>query len=236
MSDSADGFSLVPPASRAAQVAIPALGNGKRGPVVTRERFSSSPSFESQPREPRVVNGLDDHEEGHSLRLREFCVQPRTRPEDTPIRSGPTSWVNISAARSTLLRQDLRRQRGEQSSSDEDSDGSIPALVSPSDSSESSNDSESQTLPQTTDKILAGGTLVRELAYLLDRVTVAPPAPEVEDNPRGVLLAQSIRVAIDHNCYMSAWRTGRQLMPKGDKTESVGRVGHSPEVGTEPEN
>ncbi|KAJ7601817.1 hypothetical protein DFH06DRAFT_1153414 [Mycena polygramma] len=27
-----------------------------------------------------------------------------------------------------------------------------------------------------------------------------------------------------------AWRTGRQLMPKGDKTESVGRVGHSPEI------
>ncbi|KAJ7648319.1 hypothetical protein DFH06DRAFT_1135764 [Mycena polygramma] len=32
------------------------------------------------------------------------------------------------------------------------------------------------------------------------------------------------------SCYMSAWRTGRQLMPKGDKTESVGRVGHSPEI------
>ncbi|KAJ7648802.1 hypothetical protein DFH06DRAFT_1332400 [Mycena polygramma] len=44
------------------------------------------------------------------------------------------------------------------------------------------------------------------------------------------------RELLTYLCYMSAWRTGRQLMPKGDKTESVGRVGHSPEVGAEPEN
>ncbi|KAJ6448602.1 hypothetical protein C8R47DRAFT_1230973 [Mycena vitilis] len=176
----------VPPASRAAQVAIPALGNGKRGPVVTREHFSSSPSFETKPREPRVVSPLEENEAETPIRLRESCVTQRTRPvgdaETFPPRDGQSSWTRVSAVLS---------------SSDEES---IPALASPSDSEESSNDSESQTSSSaTTDTILTGGRLVRDLAYLLDRISIAPPAPEVDDNSRGVLLAQSIRAAVDHN-------------------------------------
>ncbi|KAJ6452372.1 hypothetical protein C8R47DRAFT_1204327 [Mycena vitilis] len=207
-----------PQPSRAARLAIPQLGNGKRGPVVTRDRFSSSPSFESK---PRVVTPLEENETGSTIRLREACVVQRTRPAgdhhemySRPPQNGQTSWVRISAVRASLKPEELLNPDVEQSSSsDEDS---IPALVSPSDS-ESSNNSESnvsseprvdpvvdnqgrsQTVPSTNDTVLAGGTLVRELGYLLDRYTLAPPAPEVDDNSRGVLLAQSLRVAIEHN-------------------------------------
>ncbi|KAJ6514871.1 hypothetical protein C8R47DRAFT_1206233 [Mycena vitilis] len=192
----------VPVPSRAARLAIPQLGNGKRGPVVTRERFSSSPSFELKPREPRVITPLEEHEQGPTIRLRESCVAQRTRPVGKDeVHPNQNKWTRISAVRSTLRPEEKLNPEGAQelSSSDEES---IPALVSPSDSEESEesvNTSESQTSSPTADTIVAGGTLVRELAYLLDRFTVAPPAPEVDDNARGVLLAQSIRVAVEHN-------------------------------------
>ncbi|KAJ6454312.1 hypothetical protein C8R47DRAFT_1252614 [Mycena vitilis] len=224
-----------PPSSRAARLAIPQLCNGKRGPVVTRERFSSSPSFESEPRttppsesssssssesQPsriRVVADLDEREDGLPLRLRKFCVQPRTRQDEAPHREGASSWVNVSAVRTTLSRQDLKDKACELAAAEEDSDSSIPALVSPSDSEES-NESESydsfpfpRNVPiindrgsvrpasQENDTVLPTGILVRDLAYVLDRVTVAPPAPEVDDNARGILLAQAIRRVVDHN-------------------------------------
>ncbi|KAJ7645994.1 hypothetical protein DFH06DRAFT_1136149 [Mycena polygramma] len=215
----------MPPPSRAARVAIPELGNGKRGPVVTRERFSSSPSFESQPSKRRVVVDLDEREEGIPLRLRKLCVQPRTRPDEAPVRDGPNSWVNVSAVRTTLPRQDSRKKARVLSSSEEDSDSSIPALVSPNSDSEESNDSESydsfsstrdvpitndrgsgRPLSQENDTVLPTGFRVRELAYILDRVTVAPPAPEVDDNARGILLAQAIRRVVDHNTTNRARR------------------------------
>ncbi|KAJ6483475.1 hypothetical protein C8R47DRAFT_1073265 [Mycena vitilis] len=209
----------VPSPSRAARLAIPQLGNGKRGTVVTRERFSSSPSFESKPRETRVVTALEENERDTPIRLRETCVAQRTRPVGdaemhlSSPRNGQSLWVRVSAVRSSLQPEEmLKRDVAQLSSSDEES---LPALASPSDSEESSNESESYDFPKTRldpvvndgghsqtsphDKIIAGSTFVRELAYHLDRCSVAPPAPEVEDNAHGVLLAHTIRTSLKHN-------------------------------------
>ncbi|KAJ7635973.1 hypothetical protein DFH06DRAFT_1336122 [Mycena polygramma] len=150
-----------PPVSQAAAVAIPALGNGKRGPLVTRDHYSSSPSMatvtstagfteegeEDEGRTPLLRTVHDAHE-----------VEEDAESEMTPLR------------RKAQENQDEEPDRAE--AEEETDDGSMPSLTDVSSESDARSDAPKYSSHQ----------LARSLGRTIEALHRCPPTPVSDDN------------------------------------------------------
>ncbi|KAJ6511449.1 hypothetical protein C8R47DRAFT_1065012 [Mycena vitilis] len=187
--------SSTPRVSHAELVPVPVLGSGKRGPLVTRERYSSSPSFQS------ATSG-DFESEGKLPSGWEKICSPEHVADITQRPNQATrNWldreydeVSDKLERQLMISPADNSQTSEESDEegDEERSSSMPPLMSVSDSEEDElaesyvfgsvradvniNDSHSRINSDSGSIALPLDQLEQELAHEIGLIHLAPPA------------------------------------------------------------
>ncbi|KAJ7659821.1 hypothetical protein DFH06DRAFT_1130575 [Mycena polygramma] len=186
-----------PPVSRAAALAIPALGSGRRGPLVTRDHYSSSPSMATETSTTECTEANEEGE-GRTPLLHPVCwdrdcegeresTLDAVRREVREIEEEVT--LQFVAARMRALGE-RSQNSGDTGEENETTDGSMPSLTDVNSESDArSCVSDSLPIDPNADEIELSDVpkypsrqLARSLGRHIEDIHQRLPTPVVDDN------------------------------------------------------